>query len=215
MRYSYWNKLIKSENAARSPLQSNKYLDEYIKYRIRPTELILDYWCGKGRYIRQLKKKCRKLVAVDSISQIDRVQTINWVKTTLRKFYKNNNIEFLYSNSLDWQKYMYDYVFLINVLSAIPDEYIRKLILKNIKKVLNYKGKLIIVTKYNDNYFKKFKNYFWSKKHLDGYIYTNNNWTFFYWIINKEKLELYSKQLWYKIIKSYTLNGSAYIELMI
>lgn len=71
MHYQINNYLVKSENAALSSRQTNSEIISRIDSL--PNDIdTLDYGCGKCRYSRQLSKKSKHIVLLDSKVQLSR-----------------------------------------------------------------------------------------------------------------------------------------------
>lgn len=211
MHYKINNKLIKSEYAAKSIKQTNKEVLKIID-ELSKDMVTLDYGCGKLRYTIHLSKKVKHVYSVDSYEQINRIQLIKDVKTTVKDYsnkLKNVTVFNLKDNS--WKDKKYDFIICCNVLSAIPIYQQRMEIFKNIRRLLNYNGKALISTQYKNTYFDTYKKRKDCKKYYDGWIINGKKNTAFYGIITLEKLIYYAKREGLNVEKSYKKNGSAYL----
>jgi len=116
--------------------------------------IVLAYGCGKLRYTIPLCKLAREVIAIDSEEQITRKQEI-WKEKTSIIDYSNkvSNLKIYSIRETRWENYKYDFILCSNVLSAIPYDSERIKVLKNIERLLNYKGKALITTQYRNSYF--------------------------------------------------------------
>src|SRR6056297_3962008 len=126
MHYKVNQSLIKSELAAKPPVQTNKYVLKWIN-SLNYNNIILDYGCGKLRYSIPLSKIVKKVYIYDSDIQINREQVINGNKVKIRKLVQNKYANMFIISDINNNNFynMFDYVLCSNVLSAIPHSNIR------------------------------------------------------------------------------------------
>lgn len=212
MHYEINGVLIKTENAAKPVSQQNRNVLEWIK-SLPFNSRVLDYGCGKLRYTIPLSETVKNVWAVDSIYQIQRIQTINKINTSLKdyakEYLKNVTIEEVYSDN--WKNNNYDYILCSNVLSSVPLIEERIEILKNLKKSKNNSGIIFLSTQYRNSYFKTYAYKYNSSKFNDGWIITNKNSKTFYGLIPLKSLIELCENVGLKIIQGYNRDGSAYI----
>lgn len=205
--------IIKSENAAKSVLQQNKNLLEYLEC-IPKEEKVLDYGCGKLRYSLFLLNRGNKVCAVDSAIQLHRKQKINIEKNVsifdVRKSLKDLEVYIIDDFNM---KEKFNWAICTNVLSAIPFEDIRINVLKNIKDSLREGGKLIISLQYRNSYFKSYEERKNAIKYGDGWILENKNNYTFYGIIPPVKIKQMCKILDFKILDEKIIDGSIILKL--
>jgi 2-polyprenyl-3-methyl-5-hydroxy-6-metoxy-1,4-benzoquinol methylase len=191
MHYAVGNGIIvKSENAALTTKQTNKVILKYISEL--PSDLVaLDYGCGKLRHSIPLYEKVRELSVIDSDIQINRLQQINGIRTSVISYvqlYMPKAKAFTIS-SFSWPVQEYDFILCTNVLSAIPDYSERQKILNHIWKMLKPGGKALISVQYRNSYFKTYQNNPVATCFLDGWLIKRKDKTYsFYGIISKDEL---------------------------
>lgn len=203
--------IIKSENAAKSYTQPNKYLLDMIK-DFANVDRVLDYGCGKLRYTIPLCELAKEVIAIDSNEQILRKQKI-WNEKTSVMVYSNkiDNLEVYSLNDTKWKEYKYDFILCSNVLSAIPNDLDRIKVLNNIKSILSYKGKALITTLYRNSYFSLYKMRESSIKYHDGWIVKNGSLFSFYGLISVEKLINYCINAGLIVDDVIIRNGSVFV----
>lgn len=212
MHYNIRNELIKSENAARSVKQSNKEIIQIIN-KLPANLVVLDYGCGKLRYTIPLSKIVNKVYSVDSQEQINKIQLINDVKTTVKEYscIFMENVSIFSLNEVEWKNNKYDFILCCNVLSAIPTYKERIRIFENIKLLLNNTGRALISTQYRNSYFDLYNKRKECRKYYDGWIIKGNGSSAFYGLITLEKMINYAKSVGLNIEKAYKKDGSAYL----
>lgn len=205
--------IIKSENAAKSNLQPNKYVLDYFK-GIYNMDLVLDYGCGKLRYTIPLCNLAEKVIAIDSEEQITRKQRI-WAEQTSIIDYSDriNNLQVYSIRENKWKSYKYDFILCSNILSAIPYDSERFEVLNNIKELLNYKGRALITTQYRNSYFSTYESRNNTFKYHDGWIIKNKSYYSFYGLISTERLVGYCNKGGLSIEKIDIHDGSSFITV--
>lgn len=215
MHYDLSNGIVvKSENAALTTKQTNKVVIDYIS--LLPENIIaLDYGCGKLRHSIPLYKRVKNLVVIDSQIQIDRVQHIDGIKTTIREYIGKflPTADVYPVNSGEWIIKKYDFILCSNVLSSIPNIDERLLVLKNIKKVIKPGGKALISVQYRNSYFKTYANNPNASQFLDGWLIKNINYYTFYGIITPDKLVEICLKSDLLIRNKRLIDGSVYLEI--
>ena len=172
MHYKIKDYVIESELAAKSVLQPNQNVLNYIS-NIPSFYTVLDYGCGKLRYTLPLSKRVKKVVAIDSAEQIKKLQIINGQRTSLSEVKIDNVIVCALEDS-KWRAESYDLVLCTNVLSAIPFESIREEVLRNACSVLKETGQLYITVQYRNSYFSQYNQRQDVKKFEDGWLILKN-----------------------------------------
>jgi 2-polyprenyl-3-methyl-5-hydroxy-6-metoxy-1,4-benzoquinol methylase len=206
--------VIESELAAKSTIQTNKDVLDYI-YSLPKAYRVLDYGCGKLRYSIVLAENVTEVVAIDSDYQLHKQQIINGIKTSVSNYAQvyTNNVRTYSINSDSWKSEKYDAVFCINVLSAIPDDCDRHQVLKNAKSVLSGTGRLLIAVQNRNSYFKHYPYREHTIRHNDGWlIHRVGNKYSFYGILSEEKLVHLCFQSGLEVRKIFRNNGSVYLE---
>ena len=178
-------------------------------------QLYLDYGCGKCRYSKQLSKKAKQVVLVDSEIQISRIQKIHSENTTVqeyaRKYIKNATVFSL--TDKNWKEKKYDFILCTNVLSAIPDINERKILLKNIASLLSNDGTALISVQHSNSYFKTYSKNPNAIKHEDGWIIKRGSSHSFYGIIKPNKLIEMCKKANLEIVNDYRKEGTIYLTV--
>lgn len=204
------NVVIKSENAAKSYTQPNRYLLSLLE-EFNNFNYALDYGCGKGRYTSKLCNLANKVDAIDSRIQIHRKQNIWGKQTTLANWAESIPNLAVYSiEDFQFQKEKYDLILNSNVLSAIPKETERIQILRNIKKALTKEGFAIITVQYRNSYFSAYAKRQNAKRFFDGWLIKRQNSYSFYGLINKSKLIAYIENVGLHIVHIRLHDGSVF-----
>ena len=172
MHYKIKEYVIESELAAKSVLQPNQNVLNYIS-NVPSFYTVLDYGCGKLRYTLPLSKRVKKVVAIDSAEQIKKLQIINGQRTYLSEV-KIDNVSICALEDSEWRTESYDLVLCTNVLSAIPFESIREEVLRNAYSVLKENGQLYITVQYRNSYFSQYDQRQDVEKFEDGWLILKN-----------------------------------------
>ena len=200
---------IRSENAAKPHTMLSNYLCKQIESTNKNGNA-LDFGCGKLRYSEQLVNKFETVTFLDSRRQLERVQIIRGVQTTIPDYvinsYKNANIV-SYEN-IDKITNHYDFILCANVLSAIPCESTIHKVLSAIRELLKSDGEALIVNQYKSSYFKRYES---GIKHLHGYIYQNSRNAFYYGLLDVDTVSKICSDNNLEIIKSWSKAGSSYV----
>jgi len=212
MHYEIFNEIVvKSENAAKSYTQPNKTLINLLD-KFKGTRVALDYGCGKARYTLSLCKIAKKVVAIDSIVQLSRKQIIWGESTTLIEWAKKiQNLSVLSIEDFVWEDEQYDFILNSNVLSAIPDDVNRLMVLHNIKKALNFDGRALITTQYRNSYFSSYNSNPNAITYNDGWLVRKNDYYSFYGLIDRSKLQKYFEIVGLSVADTLLHDGSAFM----
>ncbi|WP_252152322.1 class I SAM-dependent methyltransferase [Escherichia coli] len=170
----------------------------------------LDFGCGKLRYSEQLVNKFETVTFLDSRRQLERVQIIRGVQTTIPDYVINNykNANIVSYENIDKITNHYDFILCANVLSAIPCESTIHKILSAIRELLKSDGEALIVNQYKSSYFKRYES---GIKHLHGYIYQNSRNAFYYGLLDVDTVSKICSDNNLEIIKSWSKAGSSYV----
>lgn len=214
MHYYVNEYIIESELSAKSTKQTNKIVLNFISQLPSYYE-VLDYGCGKLRYAIPLACQTAKVIAIDSIYQIEKRQKINDILIAPKEYiHKNLIVEDV--NSMDWKRNRYDLVFCVNVLSAIPNDEERSKILINSKKVLKPQGYMYIVVQYRNSYFNYYETRENAIKFNDGWLLKRgNNKCYFYGLVTPEKIVNLCNNAGFTHYDVSKHNGSCYIKAYI
>ncbi|WP_250953649.1 class I SAM-dependent methyltransferase [Escherichia coli] len=170
----------------------------------------LDFGCGKLRYSEQLVNKFETVTFLDSRRQLERVQIIRGVQTTIPDYVINNykNAKIVSYENIDKITNHYDFILCVNVLSAIPCESTIHKVLSAIRELLKSDGEALIVNQYKSSYFKRYER---GIKHLHGYIYQNSRNAFYYGLLDVDTVSKICSDNNLEIIKSWSKAGSSYV----
>ncbi|WP_332965490.1 class I SAM-dependent methyltransferase [Escherichia coli] len=170
----------------------------------------LDFGCGKLRYSEQLVNKFETVTFLDSRRQLERVQFIRGVQTTIPDYVINNykNANIVSYENIDKITNHYDFILCANVLSAIPCESTIHKVLSAIRELLKSDGEALIVNQYKSSYFKRYES---GIKHLHGYIYQNSRNAFYYGLLDVDTVSKICSDNNLEIIKSWSKAGSSYV----
>lgn len=189
VRYKFQGVELRTENAAKSYKQANKWIVDFIAH-LSPEDVVLDYGCGKFRYTIRLSRRARTVWAVDSTHQIDREQQIVNGRTTLREYAKKylKNVSVCPISSKDWKRRKFDFVLCTNVLSVIPLRVQRVKVLRALATVIKPQGQILVSTQFRNTYFKQWAsnpNATWVR---DGWLVKGARGASFYSIIPPRQL---------------------------
>ncbi|HGT8875054.1 class I SAM-dependent methyltransferase [Escherichia coli] len=200
---------IRSENAAKPHTMLSNYLCKQIESTNKNGNA-LDFGCGKLRYSEQLVNKFETVTFLDSRRQLERVQIIRGVQTTIPDYVINNykNANIVSYENIDKITNHYDFILCANVLSAIPCESTIHKVLSAIRELLKSDGEALIVNQYKSSYFKRYES---GIKHLHGYIYQNSRNAFYYGLLDVDTVSKICSDNNLEIIKSWSKAGSSYV----
>lgn len=216
MQYKVKGMVIRSENAAKPMAHVARALVGWL--RDRPaTKSALDYGCGKLRYTPHLAARSQHLGLVDSSEQLDRVQRIGGLETTVRQYAKEEwpgcRIYEL-TQFLEGVPHTYGFILCANVLSAIPCPKVRARSLGSIRRALTRRGTVLAVNQHTNSYFKEVTSRREAVPHLDGWLLPSRGGTSYYGILNRDEvarlLERYGfviEQTWIDGQSNYVLAG--------
>lgn len=200
---------IRSENAAKPHTMPSNYLCKQIESTNKNGNA-LDFGCRKLRYSEQLVNKFETVTFLDSRRQLERVQIIRGVQTTIPDYVINNykNANIVSYENIDKITNHYDFILCANVLSAIPCESTIHKVLSAIRELLKSDGEALIVNQYKSSYFKRYES---GIKHLHGYIYQNSRNAFYYGLLDVDTVSKICSDNNLEIIKSWSKAGSSYV----
>jgi 2-polyprenyl-3-methyl-5-hydroxy-6-metoxy-1,4-benzoquinol methylase len=212
MHYNIKSTIVKSENAARSISQQGKYVLDWIS-KLNKNFCILDYGCGLFRYTVPLAKQVKRVIAVDSNEQLNKVHQFGNEKYLLNdyKIKYLKNVDLFSVEEIKWKKLKYDLVFCSNVLSAIPSYKYRNIILNNSFEILKDNGKFFVFNQFRNSYFNNFKENPKAIRYLDGWMIKGDKMSTFYGLIDKTELEKVCLKAGFNIEQSYIKGESAYV----
>jgi hypothetical protein len=211
MQYQLKEGIVKSENAAKSHLQKSKYLSELILAQ-SGRDKVLDFGCGKLRYFGELNKIARELYLHDSKIQLERVQTIINLETSVVDFVKRKrNCDILEKEKFRFHSNSFHFVLCSNVISAIPWMSARTKCITDIKMLLNKDGIALFVCQYRNTYFNGYQKRKGAVKCLDGWLYRVNGSLFFYGLTSPDSLKSLIESNGLFVVKQIIREGSVYI----
>lgn len=179
MRYKFGDKIIRSENAAKSHAQKSKHVVEYFSRRPRVAKL-LDFGCGKLRYSEELLAISEHVTFIDSSVQLNRSQVVRGVRLSVREYISHNYdraVCVAFEDSDCSSLSGYDLVSCTNVLSAIACQDVMAKALGLIRSSLNETGEAIFINQYRCSSFAKFEA---GEPHMHGYVYDSRNGPSYY-----------------------------------
>lgn len=211
----YWSERIKTKNLQRAVLFLSRpdYInDAYALWESRNIEKILgdvrkkkivDIGCGGGRNLVPLAKKNADVIGVDISNEM-----LNYAEKFARKNFCLKNIKLIQANG--WETGLpsntSDFVLVVGILEHVPNKY-RKLILKEVKRILKPKGKSCIVINNKKSIF---------LSQIPKWIKpTQKSSGYFSELIDSKKIISYLKKLGFKVkIESSNLNYSILFHLI-
>jgi hypothetical protein len=177
---------VRSENAAKpTGFRSRFVLDWLTKFG--KVGLAVDYGCGRLRYSLPLCSVADRVIAVDSREQLDRFQTINGVRTTIRRYLqRRRKLTALEISDFEKSKCRADLIICINVLSAIPNEEDRVAVVSNVARHLRRSGKCLFAVQHRNSDFNRVRRIGRAKAYKDGYLIDMGGWSSFYGLLNRQ-----------------------------
>jgi 2-polyprenyl-3-methyl-5-hydroxy-6-metoxy-1,4-benzoquinol methylase len=202
-----------SHNSARSDKQASKVVLQYID-SLDQKEDLLDFGCGKLRYSLSLKAKCKNLTLVDSSEQLERVQVVHNINSTVVDYTKKNlkNTRVINVENLKSDLKQYDYVFCSNVLSAIPCEKEIQNVLSLILNRIKFDGEALFITQYTNSFYSNLSKCQYSKKHLYGWLTEKNGKATYYGLLDCKSLSSLLSRNGFEITKSWRVGQSAFVR---
>jgi 2-polyprenyl-3-methyl-5-hydroxy-6-metoxy-1,4-benzoquinol methylase len=202
---------IRSENAALSENRKSKYFASML-LDMGMAHNVLDFGCGKLRYIQEYMHIGERLTVVDSHVQIYRNQKIHGARRSVADYVRHSNsvralstIEFA---ELDEE---FDLAFCVNVLSSIPCEESRRTAVRSIRMKMAPNGAAVFVCQYRNSSFTRFAARSGAKKHLDGFIIKSKNRFSFYGLIEPDALLALLRSENFAVDKVTRHQGSVYM----
>ncbi len=190
VHYRFRGLELKTENAAKSPVQASKWFLRLLPSLVDRTSVALDYGCGKLRYAIPLSRCVKHLCAVDSREQLERTQQISSKRTTLKRYARSHlkNVSVVEISSGSWRRKRFDLVLCSNVLSVIPRRAERLRVLRTLRRVLRPRGNILVSTQFRNSHFASWQdspNATWTG---DGWLVRGIRGASFYAIIPPAKL---------------------------
>lgn len=189
MRYKFKGVELRTENAAKPYRQRSKWLVNQIR-QVPAYATALDYGCGKFRYTIPLSRRVRRVVAVDSVVQIEREQQIANRRSSLREYARQylTNVSVHEVGSNGWRGQRFDFILCANVLSVIPHRRARLQVLRELRRMLKKNGQVLVSTQFRNTHFRQWEkqtNATWVR---DGWFVKGLRGASFYGIIPPDKL---------------------------
>lgn len=212
MRYRIDGQVVRSENAAKPVRQASAYLKTQLEADcVRGS--ILDYGCGRLRYAVVLRRRARSLTLVDSREQLTRRQVIHRGRTCIGRLVRGWATPTRVLDVEDFQRdeRLYDFILCANVLSAIPSRSVRGGVLRLLESRLRYGGHCLLVTQYQNSYFRCVQDSVRAVRHLDGWILKSRRGTFFYGLITPRALARLAVGAGHRVARSWQHDGSAFV----
>jgi len=173
VRYRIRGFEVRSENAAKSHHQISHGLATWLSRNVRGGA-VLDYGCGRLRYVQYLARRAEVVGLVDSDVQFDRPFSVGRRLTTVRleakrrwPFCRVYSIQdFLVRGPTE----RYDFILCANVLSAIPSRRVRSDSLRAIHRSLVPGGQVLVVNQHTNSYFTNIRKRPGAIRLLDGWL---------------------------------------------
>jgi 2-polyprenyl-3-methyl-5-hydroxy-6-metoxy-1,4-benzoquinol methylase len=211
VRYRVKGLEIRSENAAKPVSQRSAVLVNWLR-DLDPVYSVLDYGCGKLRYASILVRLAKSVTLVDGEIQLSRRQRVGGRLTNVRDYVKRwPNTRVLSVDKFCNDKHTYDFILCANVLSAIPTRRARSEVLRRLAERLSPSGRCLFTTQYRNTDFGVAAQSERAKPHLDGWLLTGQRGTFYYGLIDKQKLVNMAVRHGFRVEAAWTYGESAYV----
>lgn len=213
MHYQFDGLTIRTENAAKPISQASRSVLDWIR-TLPKTATVLDYGCGKFRYTIPLARQVKRVIAVDSSNQIERVQTINKRRGTLRMYATKylSNVKVYEVSEKDWARPIYDVILCTNVLSTIPRTRDRIALLRRLRGVMDRDTILFLCTQFRNSYFRGYEANPNARYIKDGWLVRKNGTGSFYAILPPDELKTLCKRASLCVTECYSKGESAYVH---
>lgn len=214
MRYRVNRIIVKSENAAKSVFQQSKFFVEEIR-NLEPVSVSMDYGCGKLRYLKVYSKISDEVYLHDSEIQLFRQQSIFGKKQSIAQYAKHKNYISLFGrHDVTTKKSIFDRIFCINVMSAIPILSVRWRVLKNCFRLLKAGGELVITHQYRNSDFTRMRNLPNAYEYRDGFVINSLRGHSFYSTFSRETLIRRIEEYGFRIQTTKIYDGTIFIVAM-
>jgi SAM-dependent methyltransferase len=177
---------VRSEYAAKPTKFRSKYLLDWLTSYQR-VETAVDYGCGRLRYSIPLTAVADKVIAVDSVVQLERMQIIDGGHTNVRQYASEKpSIRVFDIERFATSTIMADLVICINVLSAIPFETDRLAAVSRVARHLRPDGRCLFVVQHRNSDFNRVLRSGAAREYRDGYIIEYKKRASFYGLLNRD-----------------------------
>jgi hypothetical protein len=177
---------VRSENAAKPTGFRSKFVLNWIARHAR-VGLAVDYGCGRLRYSLPLCSIADKVIAVDSAEQLEKLQKVNGVRTTIQDFVRRKRkIKAINVEEFEAAEFTADLIICINVLSAIPHKVERRRVASRVASHLNSTGVCLISVQHQNSDFNRVQRIGRARAYKDGYIIDMGKWVSFYGLLNRD-----------------------------
>jgi len=213
MKYRIGDFIVASELAARAPSQASRHLVAFLRNWDRVAHAV-DYGCGKLRYAPYLATLSNSLTLVDSVDQLDRLQTIDGQRTTMRQYAKRICPKARVETLLEFQtksRPKFDFALCANVLSAIPIKAARSKALSAIKSRLRSGAHLLVVNQHANSFYTDVAKRRGVVRHLDGWLVPNGKSAYYYGILDAKKTSKLLRNSGFQVERHWITGQSTYV----
>jgi predicted TPR repeat methyltransferase len=202
---------VRSEHAAKPTAARSQFLLNWIARRSR-VRLAVDYGCGRLRYSLPLCSIAKKVIAVDSREQLEKLQTVNGIRTTVLDFVRQNRkIRVLDVEDFTASEFSADLVICINVLSAIPHEVERHRVASRVASHLNSSGLCLFSVQHQNSDFNRVRRTGHARPYKDGYIIDMGKWVSFYGLLTREYIAHLVRRAGLQVESAFINGQSTYV----
>ncbi len=212
MRYLVRGRQIRTENAAKTHHQaSSRTIGAFTE--LAPHQRVLDYGCGKLRYLKSLAPLCKLLTLVDSAVQLNRPQRLFGRRTSVRAYVA---IWWPHARVLDLNEFAndrqrYDFILCANVLSAIPSASIRLRVLRVLATRMARGGMCLVVNQHRNSDFSSAARRPTSLPHLGGYILSGSRGASYYAPLGRDQILPLLLRTGHRVIRAWVSGDSTFV----
>ena len=213
MRYLVRGRQIRTENAAKPYNQaSSRTIHEITE--LGTHRRVLDYGCGKLRYVKTLAPLSTSLTLVDSAIQLDRFQRLFGRRSSIRVYapVRWPNVRVLDVDQFASDRRQYDFILCANVISAIPCARTRWRVLLVLAQRLARGGTCLFVSQHRNTEFAKAAGRPTTMPHLGGFILNGARRCSFYTPIGRDTLVPLLSRTGHRIIRACVFGESTFVQ---
>ncbi len=174
---------------------------------------VLDFGCGRLRYVPELAAVATTLTLVDSKEQLSRKLLFDIHRETIMEQVARR---WPAARALDCEAFVqdrrnYDFILCANVLSAIPSATVRRRVICLLSSRLKSSGRCLFVTHFRNTYYRDLQMHPGAARHLDGLLVKREGCSTFYGLLPKTSLIRLVERCGMRSVEAWIDGESAYV----